>query len=244
MSRIRTIKPEFWRHEDLSALPESTHMLAAALLNYADDEGFFRANPLLIKAECSPLREPSVSIQTSLNSLLEIGFLTLWKGSDGKSYGEIVKFKEHQVVNRPTPSKIKELWTVLEQSVNTHGGLTEASVAERKGREREKEKEKEEEEGSEPKGSGAAAPAGLSPEAEAYRLGKQVLGPSGGGLVTKLREHFGGDWLSVTDILRQAAGKGDPKAWIAGVLRGTEAGRPAPHKLFPEEIYRGVQNLG
>jgi hypothetical protein len=41
MGRIRTIKPEFWRSEDLCSLPEATHMLAAALLNYADDEGFF-----------------------------------------------------------------------------------------------------------------------------------------------------------------------------------------------------------
>jgi hypothetical protein len=56
MARIRTIKPEFWRHEDLSALPEATHMLAAQLLNYADDYGYFNANPALIKAEVSPLR--------------------------------------------------------------------------------------------------------------------------------------------------------------------------------------------
>ena len=42
MARIRTIKPDFWKHEDLSALPEITHMLAAALLNHADDEGFFK----------------------------------------------------------------------------------------------------------------------------------------------------------------------------------------------------------
>ena len=61
MARIRTIKPEFWKHEDLSALPEITHMLAAALLGYADDEGYFNANPALVKSECLPLRESSVS---------------------------------------------------------------------------------------------------------------------------------------------------------------------------------------
>ena len=55
MARIRTIKPEFWRHEDLSALPADTHMLAAALLNYADDEGYFNANPKLVEAECFPV---------------------------------------------------------------------------------------------------------------------------------------------------------------------------------------------
>jgi hypothetical protein len=33
MGRIRTIKPEFWRNEALSELPEFAHMLVAALLN-------------------------------------------------------------------------------------------------------------------------------------------------------------------------------------------------------------------
>jgi DNA-directed RNA polymerase specialized sigma54-like protein len=36
-------------------------MLAAALLNHADDEGFFNANARLVKAQCVPLREDSVS---------------------------------------------------------------------------------------------------------------------------------------------------------------------------------------
>src|SRR4051812_7931824 len=123
MSRIRTIKPGFWQHEELSALPEPTHMLAAALLNYVDDEGYFNANPLLIRAACFPLREPSVSIPTSLKSLEQIGFVAFWTGTDGKRYGEVVKFREHQVINRPTPSKIKGLRSITEQFVNTHGIL-------------------------------------------------------------------------------------------------------------------------
>ena len=38
MARIRTIKPEFWRDEDLSGLPAETALLAIGLLNHADDE--------------------------------------------------------------------------------------------------------------------------------------------------------------------------------------------------------------
>lgn len=72
MGRIRTIKPEFWTNESLSALSAETHMLAAALLNYADDEGYFNANPGLVKAACSPLRESSVSTHTQLKRLAEI----------------------------------------------------------------------------------------------------------------------------------------------------------------------------
>lgn len=109
MARIRTIKPEFWKHEELSALPEATHMLAAALLNYADDFGYFNANPMLIRAECFPLREPSVSVPESLRSLHEMGYLEFATGSDGKRYGRIVHFAEHQRVSHATPSKIQAM---------------------------------------------------------------------------------------------------------------------------------------
>jgi hypothetical protein len=109
MGRIRTIKPEFWKHEDLCALPESTHLLAAALLNYADDYGYFNANPALVKAECSPLREPLVSIPESLRSLQEIGFIALGNCDKGRTYGRIVNFDVHQRVSHPSKSKIADI---------------------------------------------------------------------------------------------------------------------------------------
>lgn len=130
MARIRTIKPEFWKHEDLSALPEPTHMLAGALLNYADDEGYFNANVGLIKAECSPLREPSVSVQDSLNLLVSAGYLQVGTGPDGRRYGRVVTFDDHQRVNRPTPSKIKALHIVWDASTKAHAQLTEDSSPE------------------------------------------------------------------------------------------------------------------
>lgn len=125
MARIRTIKPAFWKHEDLSALPEAVHMLAAALLNYADDEGYFNANPLLIKAECFPLREPSVSVQDALTALSNIGYLRFGDGADGKRYGQIVKFEDHQRINRKTDSKIKEINIVWDNSVSAHCNISE-----------------------------------------------------------------------------------------------------------------------
>lgn len=138
MARIRTIKPEFWLNEDLNALPESTHLLAAALLNYADDEGYFNANPGLIKAACCPLREPSVSVHDSLSQLAGIGYLRLGSAGDGKRYGHITKFKEHQVINRASDSKIKENPISWDSSLNTHGAISEDSSGkgkERKGKE-------------------------------------------------------------------------------------------------------------
>jgi hypothetical protein len=139
VARIRTIKPEFWTHEDLSLLPEATHMLAAALLNHSDDEGYFNANPGLVKAACCPLREPSVSIQDSLKALENIGFIRTCAGSDGKRYGQVVTFDDHQRVNRPTPSKIKPLCSFTESSVSPQEKLIDDSPPERKGKEQGKE---------------------------------------------------------------------------------------------------------
>lgn len=158
MARIRTIKPEFWTHEDLSALPEATHMLAAALLNHADDEGYFNANPGLVRAACSPLREPSVSIHDSLNLLAAAGFIQLGIGTDGKRYGRVVTFDDHQRVNRPTPSKIKALGVVWEDSPKAHAQLSESSPPERN-REQGTGKGREQGEASPPSSAEAADPA-------------------------------------------------------------------------------------
>lgn len=133
MGRIRTIKPEFWTDEDLASVSECACLLAIGLLNHADDEGYFRANPALIRAAVFPLREPSVSIHGMLSELSDMGFVRLFEGADGKQYGEIINFLEHQRINRPTPSKIRGLCRLTEDSVSPHGGL--AAGKERKGRE-------------------------------------------------------------------------------------------------------------
>lgn len=132
MARIRTIKPEFFTHDALSALPEVTHYgMAAGLLTYADDEGYFNANPALIKAALFPIREPSVSIHDMLTQLAEAGFIEVLPGKDGRTYGRIVNFLEHQRVNRPTPSKIKRLIA----KGASHTQITDDSPPEGKGKE-------------------------------------------------------------------------------------------------------------
>jgi hypothetical protein len=135
VARIRTIKPEFWTHQDLSEQPEATHMLAGALLNYADDEGYFNAHPALIKAACFPLRELTIPVTDSLKKLEKIGYVKFGIGRDGKRYGWIVTFDDHQRVNRPTPSKIKRLLNGSDPALTAHYGLIEDSPLEGKGKE-------------------------------------------------------------------------------------------------------------
>ncbi len=128
--RIRTIKPEFHTNEKLSALSIEVHYFAVSLTNYADDEGFFNRNPGLIKAALFPLRELSLSIPEMLSQLADIGFVRLGEAPDGRRYGHIVNFLEHQVINRPTRSKIKDLPIVWDISRAAPAELTEPSVQE------------------------------------------------------------------------------------------------------------------
>ncbi|WP_347299386.1 DnaT-like ssDNA-binding domain-containing protein [Clostridium perfringens] len=109
MARIRTIKPEFWTDEDMAEVSEAACLLAIGLLNYADDEGYFNANPKLIKAAVFPIREPSVSIPVMLRELSNHGYLSMFYTSDSRQFGLIKNFAKHQVVNKPRPSKIKEM---------------------------------------------------------------------------------------------------------------------------------------
>lgn len=123
MARIRTIKPEFWTDEDMAEVSEAACLLAIGLLNYADDEGFFNANPKLIKAAVFPIREPSVTIPVMLRELSNQGYLTLFSTSDSKHFGLISNFARHQVVNKPRPSKIKEMELLPYSYGSDTGGL-------------------------------------------------------------------------------------------------------------------------
>lgn len=116
MSRIRTIKPDFWRDDALSSVSAEAALLAIGLLNHSDDEGYFNANPKLIEADVFPLRELSGSVTVLLRELSKIGYLTMFLGSDGKKYGLVANFAKHQVINKPRESKIKGLCTLPECS--------------------------------------------------------------------------------------------------------------------------------
>ena len=141
MARIRTIKPELWQDEDLASVSESSMIAAVGLLNMADDEGYFKANPKLISAAIFPLREPVMSIHGVISELSNIGYISVYNGTDGKSYGVVNGFLKHQKINRPTASKIKDLIDFTESSVINHEQLTGGK--ERKGKERNREQGKE-----------------------------------------------------------------------------------------------------
>ncbi len=96
-------------------MPPETHLFAGALVNYADDEGYFNANPVLVKAGTNPLREDKTPIETQLEQLERIGYIEV-RREGIKCYGWIVKFDEHQRVSHAAPSKIKSKFESLRKS--------------------------------------------------------------------------------------------------------------------------------
>jgi hypothetical protein len=125
--RIRTIKPEFWRNQDLAKLPEFTRLLAIALLNYADDDGYFLATPELLRGELFPFSEDSRRITVGLTELSNIDYLRLYNGTNGRIYGIVTNFTRHQKISNATESKIKGLIDFSEDSRRTTVGLREDS---------------------------------------------------------------------------------------------------------------------
>lgn len=157
MPRIRTIKPEFWRNKQLAALPPFTRLVAIALLNVADDEGYFEADVALIRGDVFPFEENCVSIHGALSELSRIGYVELRESSNKGQVGLILAFQKHQVINRPTPSKIRDFFEESpiksnnnNDSRRTHGGLTEDSLLEREQGTGNREEEKEQGDSSEP----------------------------------------------------------------------------------------------
>lgn len=128
--RIRTIKPSFWKNQKLATLSKADRLLAVALLNYTDDEGYFSAHEALIRGECFPFDEDAKEIRRGIVELSKIGFIRLGMTIEGEKVGHIVGFSEHQRIDRPSPSKLKEKSIIWEDSPNDRRVIGDYSTLE------------------------------------------------------------------------------------------------------------------
>lgn len=105
--RSRTLKPGFFENEELGELDPLARLLFAGLWCYADREGRFRWIPTLIKSKIFPYGiHTSSDIQVLMESLRDSA-LILHYSVNGKEYGLIPKFDQHQRIHpRESPSKI------------------------------------------------------------------------------------------------------------------------------------------
>ena len=125
--RIRTVKPEFWQHPVMSRLPYDTRILALGLLNLADDEGYFDADPDYIRGAVL-FREDSSNVRRMLDELSRSEWITLC-GRPERPIGRVVNFRKHQRVDRPQPSRLKQ-YALDEASTNDRRVLDDQSTQE------------------------------------------------------------------------------------------------------------------
>jgi len=108
VSRIRTVKPELFKHEDLYDLERESglpiRLAFIALFTVADREGRFKWRPRTLKIECLPYDECDFS--RVLDALATRGFVVKYASGE-EIFGHIPSFNRHQVVNnRESPSDI------------------------------------------------------------------------------------------------------------------------------------------
>lgn len=267
MARIRTIKPGFFKHDVLfdaekaSGLP--LRVAFAGMWTVADREGRFKWQPRVLKVDVLPYDD--VDFAAVLDALSAAGLIRRYT-VDGKEYGLITSFKEHQHVNKneapstlPPPDDAKMVTAPSNDGERT---IKEPSShhEEWKGREQEgkgREQDSVLRTGADAPGEGvdlAGKPEwwpkrdrygrvlGEIIEKTMFDVGKAVLGRTSGGQIVKLRKLYRGDLRAVTDLLLQADEKSNPAEWIAGVIRRGEVDERTPpnHEVYPEQIYRAT----
>lgn len=123
MARIRTIKPEFFRHEELFEAERETglplRVAYAGLWTSADREGRFVWAPRTLKLDCLPYDD--VDFSRVLDALSTRGFIVKY-AVDGKEYGYIPSWKSHQIINN------REKESILPEPNETNSMTRDARV--------------------------------------------------------------------------------------------------------------------
>jgi hypothetical protein len=136
--RIRAIKPEFWTDARVGEWDARRALFFVGLWQVADDSGRLRLDPRLIRAELDPFDAKFGGVDgvtDLLEELVELGRVLVYE-AEGQRLGLVAHFAEHQVINRPTKSRLPVPPEGLrEPSVSPPGGLTRNVGVEGKGRE-------------------------------------------------------------------------------------------------------------
>lgn len=96
MSRIRTIKPEFFTSEDIVSLTPLARLFYVSLWCEADREGRLEWKPKTLKLRYLP--GDNCDILDLANELSSAGLILIYS-AEGKTYAQIYSFKKHQVIN-------------------------------------------------------------------------------------------------------------------------------------------------
>jgi len=155
MPRIRTIKPEFYRHEGLQDLESENQgkyvmLVYSGLWTQCDKNGVFQWRPRQLKLDILPFL--NFDMADTLAVLDIAGYVKHYMSEDGKEYGIIPTFAKHQRLSGkeasdgekfPTPDENRFIQGSNREATGKQqgSGMERTDVQERE-REREREKER------------------------------------------------------------------------------------------------------
>jgi hypothetical protein len=136
MSRIRTVKPEFWTSEQIVSCSPISRLMFIGLMNFSDDNGVHPASFVRLKAEVFPVDAFTTSQITEWVNELILHKLLHEYVVENKSYWIITGWKKHQRIDKPTYRHPPPLnINIPELSLSTTRLVAETSPTEGKGME-------------------------------------------------------------------------------------------------------------
>lgn len=129
MSRIRTIKPDFWQHPKVTSVSRDARLYFLGLLNEADDAGRLRYSGKRLSGVIFPDDDDvsGAEVDAWTCELAKAGLVLRYTVEDAPLL-LVIGFTEHQKINRPSPSKLPA--PLMEGSWSDQGEEQEGSSPE------------------------------------------------------------------------------------------------------------------
>ncbi|MEY9948336.1 hypothetical protein ABH937_005439 [Kitasatospora sp. GAS1066B] len=108
VSRIRTVKPEFFNSDDVASVSLTAERTFLGLFTQADDRGRHRDNARIIYGTLWITRTEQTpeGVEDDLRHLAERNLVCRYTGCDGKRYLHIVTWDKHQKISHPAASRL------------------------------------------------------------------------------------------------------------------------------------------
>jgi len=105
MARIRSIKPEFPQSESMGRISRDARLLFILIWTICDDSGITRGNSRMLASLLYPYDEDSRELIEGWIKELEKEECVVRYVVEGTHYLMVKKWKDHQKIDKPTPSK-------------------------------------------------------------------------------------------------------------------------------------------
>jgi hypothetical protein len=145
------IDPSIWSDSLVGSLSDPARILFIALISNADDEGRLEADALSLRRTAFGFRDVTVAqVEKWLAEIASTLRSVAVYQRDGRRYVELQNWLSYQTINRPTPSRIPAFrsedsvslqLSLIDDSLRTHGVLTEDSLPIEEKRSKEKGRE-------------------------------------------------------------------------------------------------------